>query len=258
MKIIGGDDEPTLSSTVGTRHGISFIGTKVSGQSGGDTSKRSTITNCTISNFEGGGITLTKTGVDLDSNVIVSNCFIDHCGAGIYIPYYSEFHRICNCSCTRNWYGCVDNGGNNNFANCDFSGNKVGILIDNTNGKSPNNSHGTFSGCSVNHSYSDSGTINEGTAINLIGVSYGEVFVGMQIFYGAIILDGCYGVRFIGANVGSMVPITITDSTVTTFTDCTFKEGPDHADSTFTQSGNTVLKFTDCYLRDGTVYDPMA
>ena len=249
---------PTLSSTVGTRHGVLFEGTKQSGQSGGTTKKKSTIDHCIISNFTGGGITCTGTGVDIDSNMLISDCFVDHCGAGIYIPYYSEFHRICNCAVNYCWYGCVDNGGNNNFSNCDFSGNRIGILIDNSTNQSPNVAHGTFSGCSVNHSYSDAGTINEGTAIKLLKANLGEIFTGMQVFYGAIVLDKCVGIRFVGANVGSKVPITITDSTVVTFSDCTFKEGPSHVDSTFTQSGNTVLKFTDCYLRDGTVYNPMA
>ena len=258
MRISGGTSTPTLSATVGTRHGILFEGTKRSGQSGGTTYKRSSIDHLWIRYFEGGGITCDGTGVDLDSNMLISDCFVDHCGAGIYIPYYSEFHRIANCAFTYCWYGCVDNGGNNNFANCDFSGNKVGILIDNSSDQSTNNSHGTFSGCSVNHSYSEAGMINEGIAIKLLKSNLGEIFTGMQIFYGAIVIDDCVGIRFVGANVGSKVPITITDSTVVTFSDCTFKEGPTHADSTFTQSNNTVLKFTDCYLRDGTVYNPMS
>ena len=258
LRINGGSTVQGSSSSVGTRHGILFEGTKQSGQTGGTTKKKSKIDKCTINNFSGGGITLTGTGVDLDSNLLISDCFVDHCGAGIYIPYYSEFHRISNCAFTYNYYGCVDNGGNNNFANCDFSGNEIGILIDNSTNQSPNVSHGSFTNCSVNHSYSDAGVMNEGTAIKLLKANLGEIFTGMQIFYGAIVLDDCVGIRFIGANVGSKVPITITDSSVVTFSDCTFKEGPTHADSTFTQSNNTVLKFTDCYLRNGTVYNPMS
>ena len=258
LRINGGSTAQGSSGTVGSRHGILFEGTKQSGQTGGITKKKSKIDKCTINNFSGGGITLTGTGVDLDSNLLISDCFVDHCGAGLYIPYYSEFHRISNCAFTYNYYGCVDNGGNNNFANCDFSGNKIGILIDNSTNQSSNVAHGSFVNCSVNHSYSDAGTINEGTAIKLLKANLGEIFTGMQIFYGAIILDDCVGIRFIGANVGSKVPITITDSSVVIFSDCTFKEGPTHADSTFTQSNNTVLKFTDCYLRDGTVYNPMS
>ena len=255
---IAGRTAPTLTATVGTRHGILFEGSKQSGQSGGTTFKKSAITRCYISNLSGGGITCTGTGVELDSNMIVSDCFIDHCGAGIYIPYYSEFHRITNCACTYCWYGCIDNGGNNNFANCDFSGNRIGVLIDNSTSQSPNNTHGVFSGCTINHSYTPEGVINGGTALKVLGGEFGEVFTGMQIHYGAIVIDGCNGMRFVGIGFGRSVPITITNSKVVTFSDCTFSQGPAHADSTFSQSGNTVLKFTDCYLLDGTVYDPMA
>lgn len=255
MRISGGTSAPTLSSTVGSRHGVLFEGTKHSGQSGGETESESTVDNCIISNFEGGGITCTGTGVNLDSNMIISDCIVRSCGAGIYIPYYSEFHRVSNCAFVYNYYGCVDNGGNNNFSNCDFSGNRVGILIDNSTGQSPNNSHGTFSSCSVNHSYTDEGVINGGTAIKLLGVEHGEIFTGMQIFYGAIVIDDSNGVRFIGANFGnisSAIPITVTDSKVVTFSDCTFAQSP-----SLTQSNNTVLKFTECYLLNGTAYNPV-
>lgn len=255
---IAGRTAPTLTATVGTRHGILFEGSKQSGQSGGTTFKKSAILRCNISNLSGGGITCTGTGVELDSNMLVSDCFIDHCGAGIYIPYYSEFHRITNCACTYCWYGCIDNGGNNNFVNCDFSGNKIGVLIDNSTSQSPNNTHGVFSGCTINHSYTPEGVINGGTALKVLGGEFGEVFTGMQIHYGAIVIDSCNGMRFVGIGFGRSVPITITNSKVVTFSDCTFSQGPAHADSTFSQSGNTALKFADCYLRDGTVYDPMA
>lgn len=256
LRISGGTSAPTLSPTVGSRHGILFEGTKQSGQSGGITKKRSAIDHCIISNMTGGGITCIGTGFDLDSNILVSDCFIDHCNAGIYIPYFSEFHRFCNCAVTYCYYGCVNNGGNNSFSNCDFSGNRVGILIDNSTGQSPNNSHGTYNCCTVNHSYSDDGTINEGTAIKLLGLQWGEIFNGLQLFYGAIVIDNCSGVRFIGGNFGNLpskIPITITDSTVITFTDCTFAQSPE-----LTQSNNNALKFTDCYLLDGTEYNPLS
>lgn len=258
MRLSGGTSAPTLSETIGTRHGVLFEGTKISGQTGGTTKKRAMIDSLVISNFSGGGITCNGTGVDLDANMLISDCFVDHCGAGINIPYYSEFHRITNCAFTYNYYGCINNGGNNTFANCDFSGNRVGILIDNSTDQSPNNSHGTYIGCSINHSYSDAGVINNGIAVKLLRANLGELFTAMQIFYGAIIIDGCVGIRINSANIGSKVPITITNSTVVTFSNCTFKEGPAHADSPFTQSNNTALKFTDCYLRDGTLYNPIS
>lgn len=256
MQFRGSDSVPTLTSTVGTRHGIVFESDIVSSLDGGTGEgtvyKQSAITCCAIANFTGGGIVLTGTGVDVASNTLISDCFIDHCGAGIYIPYYSEFHRVSNCAVTRCWYGTVDNGGNNNFSNCDFSGCRVGIQIS----PSTNNSHGSFTNCSVNHSRSAAGEANKGTAILLQGAIYGEIFTGMQVFFGAIVVQDSVGVRFIGMNLGSDVPITVTNNSVITFSDCTFKDAPTKASSLFTKSGNTMLKFTDCYLRDGNVYNP--
>ena len=257
VRISGGASAITLSSTVGTRHGILFEGTKRSGSTAGTTYYRSRIHQCQITSFTGGGITCTGTGVDRQSHLLISDCEIAGCNAGIYIPYYSEFHRITNCVMQDCYYGCVNNGGNNNFSNCDFSGNRIGVLIDNSSDQSVNNSHGTFSACSINHSYSDAGVMNQGTAIRLLKSNLGEIFTGMQIFYGAIEIENCMGIQFIGANIGSKVPITVTGSTVISFSDCTFKDAPDSTDSPFTQSGNTAVKFTDCYLHDGTVYNPV-
>ena len=258
MRISGGTSVPTLSSTIGTRNGVIFEGTRVSGDDTGTTYKRALITNCIIYYFSGSGILCQKTGTPIDSNMLISDTFVYSCGAGLNIAYYSEFHRIANSTFQYNYYGVIDNGGNNNFTNCDFSGNRIGILIDNSMDQSSNNSHGSFNNCSVNHSISDAGVSNEGIAIKLLKSNLGEIFTGMQIFYGAIILDKCVGTRFIGANVGRKVPITITDSTVVTFSDCTFQQPPTDSDALFTQSNNNILKFLNCYLRTGVVYDPMA
>ena len=214
------------------------------------------IDHCIITGFTGGGITCNRTGYSLESNLLISDCFVYNCGVGMFIPYFSEFHRIVNCAFTNNYYGTLNNGGNNNFANCDFSGNRIGICIDNSIDQSTNNSHSTFTSCSVNHSYSTEGVINEGVAIKLLKSNLGEIFEGTQIFYGAIILDACVGVRFIGANIGSKVPMTITGSVACSFTDCTFKEAADSATSPVTITNSATLKFRDCMLRDGTEYDP--
>ena len=248
LRISGSSTNPTLSSTVGTKHGILFEGTKVNGQSGGVTVKKATVSNVVIFNFTGAGIKCTGTGVDIDSNMMVDNCFIYNCNAGIYIPYYSEYHRFTNCAVTYCYYGCVDNGGNNNFVNCDFSANRIGILIDNSTNQSPNNTHGVFSACSVNHSYSSAGVINQGVALQILNAKNGEIFNSLQIHYGSIIIDKCNAMRFSNCQFGKDITATITDSTVVTFTDCTMASA---SDFTLTRSGNTILLFRDCYTLGG-------
>ena len=258
MRISGGNSAPELTSTIGSRNGIIFQGTRTPLDQTGTTYKKSMITNCQIFNFSGSGILATGTGTPIDSNMIVSDCFIFGCVAGFNIAYYSEFHRVSNCAITACYYGLIDNGGNNNFCNCDFSANRIGVLIDNSGNQSPNNSHGSFVNCTINHSISDAGTANKGIALKLLRATLGEVFNGMQIYFGSIVIDRSVGIRFSTSNIGGGVPITITNSDVVTFSDCTFKESPNNPDSLFTESNNVVLNFRDCYLRSGTVYDPMA
>ena len=184
----------------------------------------------------------------MTNSLLINDCYIYNCDAGINISYYSEYHRISNVSSSYCYYGCVCNGGNCNFDNCNFSGNTVGLLIDNSRGQSYNNSHGTFTGCTFNHSGQ-----NNGTAIRLLGVSAGEVFTGAQIFFGKIEIDNCIGVRFIGANFGRQTPISVTNSKVVIFSDCTMY---DNMSTPVTQSGNTALKFDNCYCRSGCEFEP--
>lgn len=234
--------------SVGTRHGILFEGTADS-ESGAVTYYRSNIENCMIRNFTGGGITLRNTGLSMSSNLAISDCRIYWCGAGVNIAYFSEFSRITNVTAGECLYGCIDNGGNNNFANCDFSGNTVGLLIDNSSGQSRNSSHGSFVGCTFNHSGN-----NEGTAIRILGAIAGEIFTAAQIFFGKIEIEDSIGIRFIGANIGRQTPIIVNDSVVTAFSDCTFVSA---SESPLTQSGNTRLVFEGCYDRAGNVFNPM-
>lgn len=261
LRIFGASSAVSLNDTVdankkpiGKRHGIVFAGTKTDSTTPGQiTYYRSRISGVTITRCTGGGITCTGTGVEVQAHLLISNCEVYGCGIGLNIAFYSEFHRISNCAFQFNYFGTVDNGGNNNFACCDFSKNTVGIFIDNSSNQSRNNTHGIFSACSVNHSVSESGVTNEGTALKILGASFGEFFTGVNIGGGAIIIDASTGIRFVGARIGNNTPITITDSTVTIFDNVTLASAP-----SFTQSNNIALKFTDCYLIDGTVYDPMA
>ena len=248
---------PQLSQNVGTRHGVLFEGT-ANAQTSPQTFKRSRVSGCIISNFTGGGITCRNTGLSPASSLVISDCQIFSCNAGVNIPFFSEFHRITNVTAQECYYGCVCNGGNNNFVNCDFSANKIALLIDNSTGQSRNDTHGTFSACSFHHSdntYENGVIVSVGTAIRILGASAGEIFTGCQIGFGNLEIDDSVGIRFDACNFLRMTALGVTDSPLVVFSDCTFY---DANSSPLTQSGNTALKFTDCYLRSGAVYDPMA
>ena len=256
LRIRGSASNITPTSSISARHGILFEGT--ANAENPTTYYQSTVESCTITDFTGGGITCYNTGLAPEASLLVSNCRFLRCGVGINIPYFSEFNRFTNNNVQDCYYGCIDNGGNNYFANCDFSMNKIALLIDNSTSQSRNNTHGTFSACSFHHTDNtrEGGQIvSVGTAIRILRASNGELFTGCQIGYGDIEIDESIGVRFVGCNMLSMVALEITDSPLVVFSDCNFW---DSNSSPLTQSGNTTLKFHDCYLMDGTAFDPMA
>lgn len=238
----------TGQATVGTRHGI--LWTATADAESPTRKRRCIIENCQFWYFAGGAITCSNVGGNIDSNLLVSNCFIYGCDAGINIAYYSEFHRITNVSVTHCYYGCICNGGNCNFVNCSFSYNMVGVLMDNSAGQSPNNSHGVFSACTICHSGSD----NDGIAIKVLGCANGEIFTGLQVHFGSIIVDSSKAIRFVACQFGRSVPMILTDNTLITFSDCS---ASDTSAPTVTQSGNTTISFDRCYKYDGTVFNPI-
>lgn len=255
-----GSDSSQRSDTPTDRNGINFIGSYIYGE-GGSGREYGCLDNLRIRNFSGAGVKLSSTGPDIAAHCSISQCVITGCAIGIDIPVSSEYHRISNCAMQRCWWGMINNGGSNLVSCCDFSGNVIGLLMDDTPaGSAVNNSHGDFVGCTFNHSRSAAGVPNKGTAIRLTGIDLGEVFTGCQIYYGALEVSGCTGVRFVGINVGHEVPITLNNNTVITFTDCTFADAPTSADSPVTGSGNvtgtgTVI-WSGCYLRSGSAFTP--
>lgn len=231
------------------RNGISWVGTYESPYDPGSHPVIGQISNVVISGFTGYGIKCEKTSIDANSGVNADDITIRGCYCAIYVGKYSEYNKFTMIDATNNYYGCINNGGNNVFINCNFSLNKQGLLMDDTGNISPNNSHGSFIACSFNHADN-----NTGTAIEIIGIDYAEIFTACQIHFGAIKIDSCKGVRFDSCIFGYDVPLTIDDSYLTTFTDCTLFDG---ASTVLTQSGNTTLKFTECYDLDGVQYAPI-
>ena len=236
-------DYPSSAEFV-SRYGIIWQGNYSSG--GSQIPRRGIISDCYIANFSGGGIACYDTGLNVISGVNITDCIIWHCYAGIYIPFRSEFNRITACMSTHCHYGVINNGGNNLFANCNFSKNIVGFLIDNENDQSPNNSHGSVVNCIFDHSDS-----NTGIGIQLLGVSYGEVFSGCQLFYSQIYIKNCDGVNINGLNAGQGETITIDGGSLVMFNDCVFRTSP-----TITVSNNSNVKFINCYTYDGTAVTP--
>ncbi len=235
--IMGNATDITISETLGNRHGILWQGTYTADQ---NAPLRGMISNVHISSFSGGGITCYDTGYGVNTCLMVDEAYITNCGAGINISYKSEFNKFTNVHSYSNWYGCINNGGNNVFTACDFSGNKVGFLMDNANGQSPNNSHGSAIGCVFNHTNS-----NSGIGIKVLGCENGYVFTGCQVFYSQIYLENSSGVTISDCNFGANnCSITVKGGGATLFSNNMHQAAP-----TITVTGNSNVHFTNCYVR---------
>jgi hypothetical protein len=144
--------------------------------------------------------------------------------------------------CTDSLYGCINNGGNNVFVNCGFTGNKTGFLIDNSEGQSPNNSHGSVIGSTINHSGK-----NEGIGIHILGATSGYVFSGCQLFFSKIVIENSHGIQINSTNFGKNIEISVKGGLLVSFDDAIFTTMPK-----ITVEDSKLVKFTNCYTRGGT------
>ena len=241
LHIEGNTSGITLSSTVGTRHGILWAGNYQASESNADQPNMGLVSNVRIHGFTGGGITCYNTGYGTYTHMSAVNVQIWNCNAGINISYWSEFHKFTNIRTYLCYYGCINNGGNNVFVNCDFSQCTVGCLMDNSSGQSPNNTHGSMIGCVFNHSDS-----NSGTGIHILGCINGFVFEGCQIFFSKIVLEDCAGIQVSNCNFGSSnCNILVTGGGLTLFSGNIFQ----NASVTITVSNNSHVHFVNNYER---------
>lgn len=239
-----------VSSNIIERHGILFSGHFSTDQT--DYKTRSLVNSCWIKNFTGGGITCNDTGYGTAACLGVTDCYIWYCNAGLYIPFFSEFHRFTSVHCHNCYYGAVNNGGNCVFVNCGFSANKVGMLMDNTEGTLRNDSHGTVTGCVFDHANG-----NNGVGIKIIGMTNGEIFSDCQLFYSDVEIKNSKGLQFNNFNVGGTgVNIKVEKGAsggLVIFNGWLLK-----TDSYSFQidSGYTECKFTNCFTWDGSTVTP--
>ena len=141
----------------------------------GDVAQTCKIENTTIRGFSGAGIYVYDTGYGPLRSILVSNVEIKNCGAGIYTGYHGEYGCYSNVICVDNYIGCYNNGGNNKFVGCGFDRNCYGLYMTSGDVSSPNNGHGTCTGCTFNH--------NVYSAIYAHTVVHGFIIDSCQIFH---------------------------------------------------------------------------
>ena len=240
LSIAGSTEDLGRPASVGKRNGLGFVG-DCTPKNRTPQIKYGIASNLHIYNFSGAGLALAGTGFSCDSSLAATNLRIHSCGVGIHIPYFSEYHKITNALCTRNIYGCINNGGNNVFTACSFDGNKVGFLIDNSDKAACNNSHGSAVACTFNHSDS-----NLGIGIQVLGASHGYVFSGCQLFFSQIVVENSLGVQFVDFNCGKDEKITVRGGGMVRFSGCSFSKPP-----VVTIKENPYVRWENCYYRSG-------
>ena len=241
LHLIGDPEADARPAGVGKRHGLLFFGTATTKEWAGQ-DRNSIVNGCVITGFSGGGITCHGTGYETRCCMTVSDCHIMYCGAGINIDWYSEFHKFTNVLSERNYYGCINNGGNNMFVNCGFTSNGTGFLIDNSHGKSKNNSHGSVVGCTINHSGK-----NKGIGIQILGAKNGFIFTGCQMFYSKIVVEDSDGIVFDTFNFGRDMDISVKGGRFVMFSNCGFAQYP----ASIKRRDDAKLRFANCYTWDG-------
>ena len=238
--IMGGTSSITLSSTVGGRHGILWQGNYTETETSSSQPINGMISNVRFYYFTGGGITCDDTGYGTANSLEVTNVFCTNCNAGINVAYFSEYHKFTNVRTAYCYYGCINNGGNNIFVNCDFSSCKVGFLMDNSSSQSPNNSHGTCVGCLFNHTDS-----NAGIGIKVLNCDNGFVFDGCQIYFSQIDIEDSDGVVVSNSNFGDTnCDITVKNGGVALFANNLYGAAP-----TITITNNQNVHFVNCYVK---------
>ena len=243
LHLIGSVDGIEVEEKIGNRHGIVFEGSKE--KPGTEGPIHCTIENCYVEQFTGGALTCRNSGYPVSASMNVSDCWFIRCGVGINIPYWSEYHKFTNISAIHCWYGCINNGGNNMFVNCNFSENEMGFLMDNSRKQSINETHGSAIGCTFNHSGYYTNT-NKGTGIRILGTRLGYVFSGCQVFFSKIELDDVKGVVFEAFNFGNHEVINVNGVKLAVFMNCMFTSEPQ-----VEITDNDCVKFVHCYTRAG-------
>ena len=242
MSIVGSVTEITPAGSIGTRHGVLFCGNYTQTQSTAQQPCYDMLDSLWITDFSGGGITCYDTGYGSRSFLSADNINIMRCGAGINVSYWSEFHRFTNVRTNLCYYGCINNGGNNNFVNCNFSSCKVGFLMDNASGQSPNNSHGSVVGCTICHSDS---SVADGAGIKILNCNNGYIFTGCQIFDSKIEIRDTAGVVISDCNFGaSNCDIAVSGGGLVLFANNVHQGTP-----AITVQNNNLVKFANCYNR---------
>lgn len=195
------------------------------------------IIGCRFYRFDVAGLLMMDTGTPVDHNLAVSDCFFSGNNCGIYIRKNSEYNVFSNCVIVNNYYGVLNRGGNNYFANCGFNKNYIGMQVDQDEGG--NGGHGSVVSSSFNHSAPDN------TGYGIIVRDTGRMkFGSCTIGYSKVLLKNTNGNNFCQCGFGDAT-VEINGGQFSLFTNCLFRASTD----TITAINNSVARAINCFLR---------
>ena len=231
----GAEETLELSDTLGDTYGVIWANPD---------NKYGILSGCRFTNFDGAAILLQDTGTPVEHALEISDCWLYNNNRAIFNRQNSEFNKIVNCGITRNYYGIIIRGGNNNIANCGIDGNVVGISVDSDEGS--NGGHGAITNCSINHS-----NANNGYGLIIKGVGL-EIVNNCNFYYSDIRIENTKGNIISNCGFGTGADIQITGGTCSIIEGCMFRS----SDNKIYLYNNTAAKVHNCYLRSGTEVTP--
>lgn len=234
------------SADIGGRKGVIYIGNR-DGNHPEITPTTCTccmIENCFFENLDS-GIYGYNAGGGLQEGLVVNDCYIKRCKAGINIDYWTEYCKFTNVVTFQCHYACINNGGNNVFTACTFHG-VEGFRIDNSSGTKTNAAHGTCNGCTFNHidNLNPLTPLGGGYAVKVIDTTAGFIFSNCQFWYSKPYVESSKGVQFSNCEFGGSASIETSGSDPVFFDGCLFQSTP----------VNTLLSptvFNNCYTYAG-------
>lgn len=253
LRILGGESYTALNpaaATPGDRIGILWEGILNGDGNTYTYPGLSMISGVWFERIQGSGLKCLNTSSGTRNKLLVSDCYYLYDDAGVNIASVSEFMQFTNCTFNSCYYGVINNGGNNSFANCDFAVCAQCFVIDNSTGALSNPGHSCMVNCDFSHAIkvNSDGTLtsNQGDFIYLAGTGY--EFNGCQFGFGHINFTDAEGVLCAGCvwSGRSDNDIYITNGTGIFFVDCLFG-----AQYRFFVVNNTKTKLINCYTKAG-------
>lgn len=217
-----------VPSTPEDRHGIYF---------GGDVGK-GIVENCYIHGFSGGAITAYNTGYSSQNGLHIKSCDLLLNSVGVYLKYLTEFHLVENCNIVTNYYGIINNGGNNTIVGCNISSTYYAFYFNNSEGTYNNNMHGLMANCEMKHIRIKSIYINNTISSFL--------FTGCQFGSGGIELINANYMNFGNCVSSDEFSIDVTGGGTTIFNGFIMR-----STSNVNITNNDKVKFVNCFDSSG-------